>query len=306
MALPADFNKIYGSTATGGLTPISDVNYAKGWEFVGSNPPTKNDFSYLQNLSDLKAQWLYNNKLQRANPFGDIKSDGAAAVASALSNLGLGDGTGRLTGIKPFESSATYTKTPGTKFILVFGVGAGGAGGGAVVTNSTQVSGGVGGSAGTYAFARLTSGFDSVAVTIGAGGTGVSGANGNNGGETRFGSLLVFPGGLGGAFGPASTPTPTYGQVGPSAPATGTGIINQVRGQGGEGSFVPAISSVRGGRGGMSFLGCGTNTSPAAQKGNNAVNRGDGGGGAVNANSAGAAFAGGDGANGYLEVWEFA
>lgn len=59
MALPADFNKIYGSTATGGLTPISDVNYAKGWEFVGSNPPTKNDFSYLQQVSDLKSQYLY-------------------------------------------------------------------------------------------------------------------------------------------------------------------------------------------------------------------------------------------------------
>lgn len=87
MALPADFNKIYGSTATGGLTPISDVNYAKGWEFVGANPPTKNDFSYLQNLSDLKSQWLYLNKLQRADPFGDIKSDGT--VAAALANLGL-------------------------------------------------------------------------------------------------------------------------------------------------------------------------------------------------------------------------
>lgn len=89
MALPADFSKIFGSTATGGLTPIGDVNYAKGWEFVGSNPPTKNDFSYLQNLSDLKSQWLYSNKLQRANPFGDIKSDGT--VQAALSNLGLGD-----------------------------------------------------------------------------------------------------------------------------------------------------------------------------------------------------------------------
>ena len=89
MALPADFNKIFGSTATGGLTPIGDVNYAKGWEFVGSNPPTKNDFSYLQNLSDLKSQWLYSNKLQRTDPFGDIKADGAAAIAKALANLGL-------------------------------------------------------------------------------------------------------------------------------------------------------------------------------------------------------------------------
>lgn len=95
MALPADFSKIFGSTATGGLTPISDVNYAKGWEFVGSNPPTKNDFSYLQNLSDLKSQWLYSNKLQRANPFGDIKADGAVAVSTALENLGLGEAAKR-------------------------------------------------------------------------------------------------------------------------------------------------------------------------------------------------------------------
>lgn len=90
MALPADFSKIYGSTATGGLTPISDVNYTKGWEFVGSNPPTKNDFSYLQNLSDMKSQWLYSNKLQRTDPFGDIKSDGVEAVSTALTNLGFG------------------------------------------------------------------------------------------------------------------------------------------------------------------------------------------------------------------------
>ena len=105
MALPADFSKIFGSTATGGLTPISDVSYAKGWEFVGSNPPTKNDFSYLQNLSDLKSQWLYSNKLQRANPFGDIKSDGA--VHTALENLGLGDGSALPVGVPVPWPSAT-------------------------------------------------------------------------------------------------------------------------------------------------------------------------------------------------------
>lgn len=125
MALPEDFNKIYGSTATGGLTPINDVNYAKGWEFVGSNPPTKNDFSYLQNLSDLKSQWLYSNKLQRANPFGDIKADGASAIAAALSNLGLGEaakrnvGTGanQIPDMNSFTSGSTTTadwyKLPG-------------------------------------------------------------------------------------------------------------------------------------------------------------------------------------------------
>lgn len=108
MALPEDFSKIYGSTATGGLTPISDVNYAKGWEFVGSNPPTKNDFSYLQNLSDQKSQWLYSNKLQRTDPFGDIKSDGA--VQTALTNLGLGAGAPAI-GIPFFWPSAAMPNT---------------------------------------------------------------------------------------------------------------------------------------------------------------------------------------------------
>lgn len=59
MALPADFSKIFASTATGGITPPSDLNYAKGWEWIGANPPEKNDFNYLQNLSDLKAKYLY-------------------------------------------------------------------------------------------------------------------------------------------------------------------------------------------------------------------------------------------------------
>lgn len=119
MALPADFSKIFGSTATGGLTPIGDVNYAKGWEFVGSNPPTKNDFSYLQNLSDLKSQWLYSNKLQRTDPFGDIKSDGAAAVAAALSNLGLGTAATRNVG----TAAGTVAAGNDSRFSQIIGVG---------------------------------------------------------------------------------------------------------------------------------------------------------------------------------------
>lgn len=125
MALPADFSKIFGSTATGGLTPIGDVNYAKGWEFVGSNPPTKNDFSYLQNLSDMKSQWLYANKLQRTDPFGDIKSDGEGAVSAARSNLGLGTaatknvgtGAGQIPDMSSFPSGANYFKMPGGKIV---------------------------------------------------------------------------------------------------------------------------------------------------------------------------------------------
>lgn len=126
MALPEDFNKIYGSTATGGLTPISDVNYAKGWEFVGANPPTKNDFSYLQNLSDRKSQWLYSNKLQRSDPFGDIKSDGT--VETALANLSLGEaakrdvgsGASQIPDMSSFQSGDGWFKLPSGYVIQAF------------------------------------------------------------------------------------------------------------------------------------------------------------------------------------------
>lgn len=123
MALPADFSKIYGSTATGGLTPISDVDYAKGWEYVAANPPTKNDFSYLQNFSDLKSQWLYANRLQRADPFGDIKTDGEEAISTALANLGAVAGSGgsypgdlkfKSVGTNPTEHNGITLVTPTT------------------------------------------------------------------------------------------------------------------------------------------------------------------------------------------------
>ncbi len=63
--------------------------------------------------------------LSRKNPFGDIKSDGT--VKTALENLGLGDGSGRLIQCQVFKSSGTYTPTKGTRFIIVEIVGGGGA-----------------------------------------------------------------------------------------------------------------------------------------------------------------------------------
>lgn len=85
MSLPADFSKIFGATATGGLTPISDVNYSKGWEYVGSNPPTKNDFSYLQNLSDLKSQWIYSYLTTTANAASRVVGTGSNQIPDMAS-----------------------------------------------------------------------------------------------------------------------------------------------------------------------------------------------------------------------------
>ena len=48
--------------------------------------------------------------LSRSNPFGDIKADGAAAIATALSNLGLGEGSALPVGVPvPWPSTTPPT-----------------------------------------------------------------------------------------------------------------------------------------------------------------------------------------------------
>lgn len=287
MALPEDFDKIYGSAATGGLTPISDVNYAKGWEFVGANPPTKNDFSYLQNLSDMKAQWLYNNNY------------------------------GRLLNCQVFTQSGPYTPTPGTKTIIVEAVGAGGGGGGCAANTTSQASGGEGGGAGAYAISKFTSGFSGVTVNIGIGGAaGTAGGSpapgnpnwGGDGGATTFGGLLSVSGGKGGKAGGSSllvsigsSPTDNSGTV------TGANIYYRY-GEPGEVAILARSNNNTGsisGRGGSSKFGYPGGRISIQGPGQAAQGHGAGGGGGLSV-SAGSAQAGGAGADGMVIVWEYA
>lgn len=55
-----DFNKVWASTSP--LTPyeFSDTNYQQGWNFIGSTPPARQMWDFLQKQNDEKAQWLYN------------------------------------------------------------------------------------------------------------------------------------------------------------------------------------------------------------------------------------------------------
>lgn len=55
-----DFSKVWASTSP--LTPyeFSDSNYQQGWNFIGSTPPARQMWDYLQKQNDEKAQWLYN------------------------------------------------------------------------------------------------------------------------------------------------------------------------------------------------------------------------------------------------------
>lgn len=137
-----------------------------------------------------------------------LLSIGLTAISNAIivdeRDLGrLGQQKGVFLGVQRFTSNGTYVPTPGTTSIVVDVVGGGGSGGGCASNGSSQGSASGAGSAGAFARARLTSGFSSVAVTVGAGGaaTAASAVIGNAGGSSSFGSLIVAPGGSGGYAG---------------------------------------------------------------------------------------------------------
>lgn len=119
------------------------------------------------------------------------------------------DGTavGLKADVQEFTSSGTWTKPANAKLVYVEIWGGGGGGGsGRRAGNTTQPGGGGGGggSAGVFYQFRASELTSTVAVTIGAGGTGgaaittndTDGANGTSGGDSTFASYLRAKGGL--------------------------------------------------------------------------------------------------------------
>ena len=242
--------------------------------------------------------------LSRKNPFGDIKSDGT--VKTALENLGLGDGSGRLIQCQVFKSSGTYTPTKGTKFIIVEIVGGGGAGGGCQVGYPNNAACGGGGMSGEYVKARVDNPTVTT-VTIGYGGTGASASVGAPGGTTSFGNTIIAKGGLGGnvlAEGTAPGVVGPYGAY--TEPGfTGANIIGS-----GSGYSSPGVrfsgSLAIGGPGGDSILGAGAGSQAIVGEGINANGHGGGGGGACVYGGATQQRAGGSGMAGIAIIWEYA
>ena len=54
-----DFSKIWASNSPLPEYTFSDADYLTGWDFVGSAPPTKNEFDAWFKLVDTKLNWLY-------------------------------------------------------------------------------------------------------------------------------------------------------------------------------------------------------------------------------------------------------
>jgi hypothetical protein len=213
-------------------------------------------------------------------------------------------GTGRLLNVQVLTATGTYTPTTGTNSVIVDLIGGGGAGGGTPATSSTQNAAGSGGGSGAWARGRITSGFSGVTVTIGGAGTGVSGANGNTGGQSSFGALITAPGGIGGVVGALNT-SGTFFTFGATASSTATGgsIFNTAGSPGlhaiaGYNSFVPS------GAGGSSPFGVGGAQVNASAVGSAASGHGAGGSGAAAANSQ-SAFSGGNATAGLCIIYEY-
>jgi len=188
-------------------------------------------------------------------------------------------------------------------FVDVKAWGGGGGGGGCAATGVGEASAATGGNAGAMASGRFLASQigGSQSVTIGAGGTGNSGADGSAGGNTTFGSLLSAKGGEGGN---ASATSPSFVAPSPNTStqsATGdirgwthlaTSAMN-IAGTGGMQS-VSGQNELGGGKAGVAN-GNGTNAN---------ANTGAGGGGGTNGASQ-AARTGGDGGSGLIMITEY-
>lgn len=199
----------------------------------------------------------------------------------------------------------TFDQVPGAVYYEVECVGAGGAGGGAANAAAGAHSKGSGGGGGGYAKMRIPYWDLSfpVSTTVGAGGTGVSGAAGNSGGTTDFEGVVVATGGTGGT----TSASNTAAGLGVQGGAGGAGTQGDLLLAGGAGTHgMGSAALCAGGNGGSSFMGGGaagraTGSGTTSLAGLAGGNFGGGGGGATS-NGGGGAQAGGNGANGLIII----
>lgn len=203
-----------------------------------------------------------------------------------------------------YSWDTTWTKAnyPNLKGVWVECIGGGGAGGGAGATAAGQSSSGQGGGGGAWGIVWIRASLlgTTEAIDVGAGGTGVSGANGGNGAATSFGSHITAGGGQGGNYDPASSNdgprrgggaggTPSGGDWGYAGGEGFPGLSVGGIGVGGAGAAAPVYSSVI--------------QQPAPNSdGVDNPTAGGGGSGGNNSPSSGTARAGGDGGDGLIII----
>lgn len=304
-------------TATG---PVSMLSYTAGDRFYFT-PAVTNTGAVTINISGLGVQPITKNGSNnliagdlRVGNVHEIVYDGSLFQlinpgVISVANGGTGVQTaaaapwqaGRLLNVQVFVASGTYTPTAGTTTVIVECVGGGGAGGGANATPAGQISAGSGGGSGAHTLGRIANTI-SQAITVGAGGIGVSAGNGGNGGTSSFGALITAPGGGGGIRAVAAAQITAGGGVGAN---TGIGG-NLYAAPGTEGGWLfftqPTTIS---GTGAPGPWGGGAGTSGGGNAGKPGLGIGSGGGGAANSQSDATLRTGGNGASGVVIVYEY-
>jgi len=224
-----------------------------------------------------------------------------------ISATGSG-GAGGLIAVQVFKTSGTYTPTSGMANCLIQVLAGGGAGGGVPAGNIALGTAAGGGGAGGYSQSYVPSATigASQAVTIGAGGTGVSNSAGNNGSDSSVGAIVIAKGGTGSPVGTGATGNVT--SIGGVGGIAGTGDITFPGGAGNwgwsdGGGGVTASS----GMGGNSYFSSGAiNVTSTNSAGVNAgANTGAGGSGACSAGVGSAAQAGGNAGSGLVIIYEY-
>ena len=82
-----DFSKVWASNSPLPAYTFSDADYLTGWDFVGSAPPTKNEFDAWFKLVDTKLNWLYGQLQDTASklyPIGSVYISFNSADPSTL------------------------------------------------------------------------------------------------------------------------------------------------------------------------------------------------------------------------------
>lgn len=202
-------------------------------------------------------------------------------------------------------ASSTFTAQALTTAVYVELLGGGGSGGSAQATTTGQYAAGSGGGGGGGCKKWISSGFNGVTVTVGAGGATTSpGSAGNTGGSSSFGSICSATGGAGGSLGTAATGG--QGLVGQAGGGQGANGDSNLQGSpGGAASY--NASSITSGLGGAScFGGGGAPFSTGTAAGVAATSPGAGGSGGSSGPSNGTGAAGGAAVGGEITVWEYA
>jgi hypothetical protein len=82
-----DFSKVWASNSPLPEYTFSDADYLTGWDFVGSAPPTKNEFDAWFKMVDTKLKWLYDQMQATASklyPVGSVYISFNSADPSTL------------------------------------------------------------------------------------------------------------------------------------------------------------------------------------------------------------------------------